>query len=586
MKELQYRQKKLLEYLIELNDFKPVRYFSERLSCSDKTIRNDLKYFEEQSIKIEKISGKGIRLSNKNKILINDLLDEQPRKLELTTEQRRMKILYDLLDGTKLSIQSLSDNYFVSKTSIVNDFKVIEEKLSVYDLKLKKDVSGTKLIGEETNIRKALVDILNQMINYNNNSIKKVYSRIDNATLEELEEHFGNKNIEKIEKIIGNAEVFLNYKITDPYYINLVTHILILINRIKRDKTIYSKLDLQNKFYTEAFYQASVKMAKDIENTFNVELNNAEIFYLYRYLASSGGLKEKKNIDSIEDEYVKQIADEIITTCLNIFPIEFHFNDELYRALLLHLRPMLNRVKYKIFIKNPILDEVKLELSELMILLKLVMSKIEIKYNLSKISEDEIAYLTVYFQSAIEEVINKKSVIIVCSSGIGTSHLLEKRIKIYFPEWNIVDVVSAKQLETVLSLKYVDLVISTVQLQISIDKPVAYVSALFNKTDERRIRESFIKKLPIEREMKELDTIKLLTSKQLNNIVKNSIFLKNIQIESIINIDFYKSDNLGTEIFLKDDIKKDKYNINIFIKNKFISNDKIKILYNWILNNL
>lgn len=390
MKELQYRQKKLLEYLIELNDFKPVRYFSERLSCSDKTIRNDLKYFEEQSIKIEKISGKGIRLSNKNKILINDLLDEQPRKLELTTEQRRMKILYDLLDGTKLSIQSLSDNYFVSKTSIVNDFKVIEEKLSVYGLKLKKDVSGTKLIGEETNIRKALVDILNQMINYNNNSIKKVYSRIDNATLEELEEHFGNKNIEKIEKIIGNAEAFLNYKITDPYYINLVTHILILINRIKRDKTIYSKLDLQNKFYNEAFYQASVKMAKDIENTFNVELNNAEIFYLYRYLASSGGLKEKKNIDSIEDEYVKQIADEIITTCLNIFPIEFHFNDELYRALLLHLRPMLNRVKYKIFIKNPILDEVKLELSELMILLKLVMSKIEIKYNLSKISEVDI----------------------------------------------------------------------------------------------------------------------------------------------------------------------------------------------------
>lgn len=86
--------------------------------------------------------------------------------------------------------------------------------------------------------------------------------------------------------------------------------------------------------------------------------------------------------------------------------------------------------------------------------------------------------------------------------------------------------------------------------------------------------------------MKELDTIKLLTPKQLNNIVKNSIFLKNIQIESIINIDFYKNDNLGTEIFLKDDIKKDKYNINIFIKNKFISNDKIKILYNWILNNL
>ena len=244
---------------------------------------------------------------------------------------------------------------------------------------------------------------------------------------------------------------------------------------------------------------------------------------------------------------------------------------------------MLNRVKYKIFIKNPILDEVKLEFPELMILLKLVMSKIELKYNLSKISEDEIAYLTVYFQSAIEEVINKKSVIIVCSSGIGTSHLLEKRIKNYFPEWNIVDVVSAKQLETVLSLKDVDLVISTVHLQIPIDKPVAYVSALFNKTDERRIRESFIKKIPIENEVNSLNTIKLLERKNLNSIIKNSIFFKNIQIESIININIYENNNLKTEIFLKDDIESDKYNIDIFINNKNISNDKIKILYNWII---
>lgn len=297
-------------------------------------------------------------------------------------------------------------------------------------------------------------------------------------------------------------------------------------------------------------------------------------------------MKEKEEIENIGDEYVKQIADDIINICEEIFPIEFHFNDELYKALLLHLRPMLNRVKYKIFIKNPILDEVKLEFPELMILLKLVMSKIELKYNLSKISEDEIAYLTVYFQSAIEEVINKKSVIIVCSSGIGTSHLLEKRIKNYFPEWNIVDVVSAKQLETVLSLKDVDLVISTVHLQIPIDKPVAYVSALFNKTDERRIRESFIKKIPIENEVNSLNTIKLLERKNLNSIIKNSIFFKNIQIESIININIYENNNLKTEIFLKDDIESDKYNIDIFINNKNISNDKIKILYNWILNNL
>ena len=112
---------------------------------------------------------------------------------------------------------------------------------------------------------------------------------------------------------------------------------------------------------------------------------------------------------------------------------------------------------------------------------------------MSPISEDEISYIAVYFQAAIEEAISKKSVMIVCSTGVGTSHLLEKRVKNHFPEWNIVEVISAKHLEGKSELNHIDLIISTVKLNVSLSKPVAYVSALFNKADEKRIRASLVK---------------------------------------------------------------------------------------------
>jgi activator of the mannose operon, transcriptional antiterminator len=69
---------------------------------------------------------------------------------------------------------------------------------------------------------------------------------------------------------------------------------------------------------------------------------------------------------------------------------------------------------------------------------------------------------------------------------------LAKRVTNQFPEWNIVGIISAKELERKKDLTEIDLVLSTVKLTMPIDKPVAYVSALFNKTDVNRIKELLV----------------------------------------------------------------------------------------------
>lgn len=105
-------------------------------------------------------------------------------------------------------------------------------------------------------------------------------------------------------------------------------------------------------------------------------------------------------------------------------------------------------------------------------------------------SDDEVGYLTVHFQAAMERQIARKRVLLVCSTGIGTSHLLKSRILRAFPDWTIVGVVSAGSLPSVLT-DDIELVVSTINLP-AVAIPVVYVTAFFNDADIKRVTETVI----------------------------------------------------------------------------------------------
>nr|WP_284345156.1 hypothetical protein [Escherichia coli] len=83
-----------------------------------------------------------------------------------------------------------------------------------------------------------------------------------------------------------------------------------------------------------------------------------------------------------------------------------------------------------------------------------------------------------------------KRVLLVCSTGIGTSHLLKSRILRAFPDWTIVDVISAANLSQVFP-DNIELIISTINLP-TVTMPVAYVTAFFNDADIKRVTEMVI----------------------------------------------------------------------------------------------
>ena len=112
-------------------------------------------------------------------------------------------------------------------------------------------------------------------------------------------------------------------------------------------------------------------------------------------------------------------------------------------------------------------------------------------YGLSPVADDEIGYLCVHFQAALERQIAHKRILVVCSSGVGTSHLLKSRILRAFPDWEIAGVVSASNHAAFCQNQTVDLVITTIHLNAG-PIPAVYVSAFFNDDDIRRVTDAMI----------------------------------------------------------------------------------------------
>ncbi|MFX3649024.1 MAG: transcription antiterminator [Paenibacillus sp.] len=506
MKALSPREYQILHFLLERRDFVPVKEIAGHMNWSEKTIYRELNALEHnlhiRGIRLERKPGRGIALA---------LTQEQTMELRrtqwtsgkrvvttLSVEARRIKILTNLLYDSpeETSINKLSEEYFIGKASIVNDLKAIEERIEPFQLRLEKSQLGTRLIGSEINIRKAMASLINELVSEERAGEQEDESRIDGNTLVELIEHFGYDSVQGIQRILEETEQQLGYTIGDPYYINLLTHLLICIRRLKSGKVIRLADGIPDHPITDPHVHSIAKaMAQQISELCGLELPSEEIYFIYQYLISSGMSVPSLNLElsGLMDKVCpesKAMVKELIQTVSRMIRRDLTTDEQLYKGLIIHFKPMLNRLKYNISIHNPLLEDIREAYAEIFSLVRLGMLPMAQACGLNSFSDDEISYLVLYFQASIEKSSKKKRVILVCSTGIGTSHLLKNRINRSFPEWEVVDVISTSWFKRMEDWTDIDLIISTVKLEHH-DLPVVYVSALLNDTDVSLIKAKF-----------------------------------------------------------------------------------------------
>lgn len=213
--------------------------------------------------------------------------------------------------------------------------------------------------------------------------------------------------------------------------------------------------------------------------------------YIYQYLVSSGKHPEHTvpSARGLHDKEALDYAIQLTSLLSQSLKCDLISDQTLLNSLVMHIKPMLNRLSFRIIIHNPLLDEIKKELSPVFVAVRDATLTMNKNSKHDPPSEDEVAYLTVYIQAAIEKVKENKKIILVCSSGVGTSQLLYSRITKAFPDWEIIDIVPGSRLKKTLAEKQCDLIISTIRIE-EMMIPVAYVSALFSAKDIIRVTET------------------------------------------------------------------------------------------------
>ncbi|EGT5237005.1 PRD domain-containing protein, partial [Clostridioides difficile] len=122
-------------------------------------------------------------------------------------------------------------------------------------------------------------------------------TRLDSATFSALINLFDIDSIIFVETIITELEYNLGYTINQPYYINLITHILICLKRIEEGNQIESQeereISVDN--LDELVYKNVTTLIDKIENRYRVKITKDEIMYIYIFLVSSGFSSENNS---------------------------------------------------------------------------------------------------------------------------------------------------------------------------------------------------------------------------------------------------------------------------------------------------
>ncbi|NRK74294.1 PRD domain-containing protein, partial [Salmonella enterica subsp. enterica serovar Typhi] len=109
-------------------------------------------------------------------------------------------------------------------------------------------------------------------------------------------------------------------------------------------------------------------------------------------------------------------------------------DEELIFGMSMHLKPAVNRIKYGMNIRNPMLQEIKNNYPlayEAGIIAGLAIKE----YTEIEMDENEIGYLALHIGAAMERKklhSGPKRCLVVCASGLGTAQLIYYRLKSYF----------------------------------------------------------------------------------------------------------------------------------------------------------
>ncbi len=471
-------------------------YLAKLLNVSSRTIRTDLKelsaLLSTHGATVKSLKGAGYQLEIHDEQRFRHLLKQlkeneaaTPQQVSGSSESRhRFLIRKLLLTEEYFRLEDLADLLYVSRPTIQNDIREVRRILKNYGLTLEnRPHYGVKIKGSETQLRYCMSDYI-----FSRTEIAPESTHSPSILSDEEMDLIREVILERIEvNDIILSDIALN---------NLVIHIAIACKRIRDERYVSFYPQEMKKIEAQKEFGVASEIVSSLERKMNHSFPFAEVAYIAVHLLGVRTIVAA-NMDDTEikgmiDGEIYNLTVEILDHIEKGMQLGIRHDKELLVAFCLHLKPVINRFRYGMNLRNPMLDEIK---SNYPLAFEAgILAGETIRKRLGfEIEENEIGYLAIHIGAAIErkkEQNTPKRCLIVCASGRGSAKLLYYKLQSVFgSKLDIVGTTEFYKLKQ-MSLDSLDFVISTIPVSEKLAVPIIHVNTFLGGADVDKIEQA------------------------------------------------------------------------------------------------
>ena len=473
------RQIFLLEFLLKQHEYLSANQLAEKYGVSTKTVYQDIDklndFFDEGELKsrIVKVPRKGIKLSaDEERKKIHSLLlvnKHESGVQDFSPEYRESELIKRLfINQEDLDIYDFAEEMYVTESTVHRDIDKLEKNLGQFNLKIRIKHDQLFVDGDEWNIRKALQSYVIQA---------QSLGREEN-----LERFFSEKDIEICKEAISRLSQKYHHQFSEEYSCLLLVECLVFKKRTEHNNCLTERTsNLINDLNHLEVYFFSGELLESVINKSFSEISPYEIEAMaYSLLAYGFSIQSADYIQNIEHQ-----VNELIIKVSNLLSLDLSKDNHLKLMLSNHISKMIFRLRNQIYITNPALEEIKKQYSSLFNVIWIAIRGLS-KYYEINISNEELAFIVIHFQLAIEKIVKPLNIVVICQNGIATSELIMSKLHKIFDSDAKITNINARELDFY-DLSNIDLIISTIALP-EVKVPVIEVSPILTKDEIESIR--------------------------------------------------------------------------------------------------
>ncbi len=488
-KKTQYYTNAILKAVLN-TDMITTNVLAIEVGLSEKTVRNKIESINDflKKNKLGEIRKKrriGIWLdaTNQQKIEIHKLLQSDNQFEHFQSNQSRMytalKYLLKINRHERLTTSQLADSMYLSVPTMLKILNDCKDWLKLFDIKLNLIRNkGFELIYNESQYRIAVKHFILRFLH--------------KESLDIIINHFmPNVDLDSVRRCIMSTETEWGFEFAEESFSEILIFLSLSIYRqgLTGDNEIFIHENEVRMLQTYNEFSFAETIMKKTAKCFDIEIKQNEIAFLSIPILCSKMIDPSFSTTTGEiireyDNKLKLFVSKIISVVSSVLNVDLTNDETLYNGLLIHMKPAIFRLRYEKSQSNGLKGYIKSEFKQAFRVSWLISVLFEEHFDL-KVTEDELSYITLYIQSALER--NKKPImaVLVTKTSMGVNQMLCDKLKRTFPVIFDIRVVSIHDYRFE-NYRKADMIITTKELEHK-DNKVVEIDELLSENSIHKI---------------------------------------------------------------------------------------------------